>query len=149
MPVWILVAKVPTLVTVPSVSPTLTYSPGRSERDIGHAHARHGLADDARRADRQHQAGQHRQALEALAAGARQVGVGHGQREEPDVLRRPPCAVGAAMPNSGARSTATGRLKTTTRASAWGTPADGATGAVAAAVVPAAAAPAPDPAGAS
>jgi hypothetical protein len=51
---------------------------------VHQAHARHRLADDPGRAERQHQACQHRHALEGVAVGAGQVRIGHRQREQPD-----------------------------------------------------------------
>ncbi len=52
------------------------------------------LADEARRADRHHEAEQHRQALEGVGVGAGDVRIGHHQREHPhgngeELARRP------------------------------------------------------------
>jgi hypothetical protein len=51
---------------------------------VHQAQAGHDLPHDTGSSQRQHQAGQHRNTLESLAAGAGQKGVGHGQREQPD-----------------------------------------------------------------
>ena len=84
------VESMPSCVTVPSTSPIRTKSPSAKRARVGDHEAAHDLRDQAARAQRDHEAEQHADALERVGLAARHVRIHDDDGEEPRASRQQP-----------------------------------------------------------